>query len=115
MINCPKCESNTETVVFDGVEVDRCQKCKGIWFDKDELVFLESMEGSEAIDLAVDADDSADEAAALNCPRCKEAMTHVEKAESGIFAYEFCSICQGTFFDAGEFRKFKALGQHIYK
>jgi Zn-finger nucleic acid-binding protein len=32
-MNCPKCNSSMEVVAFQGIEVDRCTSCKGIWFE----------------------------------------------------------------------------------
>ena len=31
---CPKCVHEMETVSVDGIEVDRCTQCYGIWFDR---------------------------------------------------------------------------------
>ena len=37
MKQCPKCEIGLTPKNIGYVEVDECQSCKGIWFDKDEL------------------------------------------------------------------------------
>ena len=34
---CPLDGTNLEKVVFQGIEVDVCQKCGGVWFDRSEL------------------------------------------------------------------------------
>ncbi len=34
---CPKCDGVLESHEFQGVLLDRCEKCGGIWMDKDEL------------------------------------------------------------------------------
>ena len=39
-MNCPKCRSEIHEMKFEGVEVDFCSSCKGIWFDKDEMAFM---------------------------------------------------------------------------
>ncbi len=49
-MNCPKCKASMEKVVFEGVEVDRCKGCQGIWFDFQEQKQLKSMKGAAAID-----------------------------------------------------------------
>ena len=50
-MQCPKCAHDMERVTFNGVEVDRCKLCKGIWFDATEHETLRQMEGAEAIDV----------------------------------------------------------------
>ncbi len=49
-MTCPKCEGAMEPVEFEGIEVDRCTKCGGLWFDLLEHEDLKALEGSEAID-----------------------------------------------------------------
>ena len=37
---CPKCGSDMKTEQLDGIEVDRCTVCTGVFFDHDELESL---------------------------------------------------------------------------
>jgi hypothetical protein len=36
-LHCPKCPGLLETYAFEGIALDRCQKCGGIWMDRGEL------------------------------------------------------------------------------
>ncbi len=36
-MNCPKCGMKLIVVHFNGVEVDKCSGCEGIWLDAGEL------------------------------------------------------------------------------
>src|SRR5262249_32307417 len=36
-VRCPKCPGHLETYTFQGIALDRCQSCGGIWMDKGEL------------------------------------------------------------------------------
>lgn len=36
-----------ETVEIEGVQIDRCSKCGGLWFDEFELDDLRAKKGSE--------------------------------------------------------------------
>lgn len=37
-MQCPRCESATLTELDrDGVTIDRCERCRGIWLDRGEL------------------------------------------------------------------------------
>lgn len=35
-MKCPKCGSDLVTKNYDGVEVDHCPECNGVWFDAGE-------------------------------------------------------------------------------
>ena len=35
--SCPKCSGKLEPYTFEGVALDRCHECGGIWLDKGEL------------------------------------------------------------------------------
>jgi uncharacterized protein len=45
-IGCPKCDGSLVEVAHDGVMVDRCDKCDGVWLDKGELERLTEREES---------------------------------------------------------------------
>jgi hypothetical protein len=34
---CPKCPGKLESYTFEGIPLDRCHECGGIWLDKGEL------------------------------------------------------------------------------
>jgi uncharacterized protein len=37
-MNCPRCERNTlEEIDRDGLTIDRCPSCRGVWLDRGEL------------------------------------------------------------------------------
>ncbi|MBA2502325.1 MAG: zf-TFIIB domain-containing protein [Pyrinomonadaceae bacterium] len=36
-LRCPKCDGTLETVSFENVQIDRCNKCQGVWLDAGEL------------------------------------------------------------------------------
>ena len=36
-MKCPRCASRTRKVRVKSVQVDRCMKCLGTWFDADEM------------------------------------------------------------------------------
>ncbi|HKP86879.1 MAG TPA: zf-TFIIB domain-containing protein [Blastocatellia bacterium] len=41
---CPKCDGTLVEINHDGVLVDRCDKCEGVWLDKGELERLTERE-----------------------------------------------------------------------
>ena len=36
-LQCPKCDGTLQAVMFEGVEIDTCDKCGGVWLDANEL------------------------------------------------------------------------------
>jgi PAT family beta-lactamase induction signal transducer AmpG len=102
-IRCPKCRTDMEAVDQDGVEVDRCQQCKGLWFDDGEL---ESIKGMAAV-IGLDTGDTAtgaqhDALRVYDCPRCGGTMTPATDPRQASISFETCQDCQGSFLDAGE-------------
>jgi uncharacterized protein len=107
-VNCPKCKSSMEIVVFEGIEVDRCMKCKGIFFDSRENQRLKSMRGSEVIDSGNPAvGRKYNTLRNVCCPRDGTPMVRMVDAQQSHLWYETCSACGGVYFDAGEFRDYK--------
>lgn len=36
-INCPVCQASFKEVIRDGILIDVCTQCKGVWLDRGEL------------------------------------------------------------------------------
>jgi Zn-finger nucleic acid-binding protein len=36
-MTCPRCSETLEATVRDGVEIDHCPRCRGVWLDRGEL------------------------------------------------------------------------------
>lgn len=49
-IDCPVCGDTMETGVRDGVKLDACRNCKGVWFDRHELSDIWRLEFTAALD-----------------------------------------------------------------
>ena len=45
MLTCPKCQESMRTYERNGINVDQCTGCKGIFLDRGELEALISAEG----------------------------------------------------------------------
>lgn len=109
-MKCPKCHEPFEVVSYNGIEIDRCSGCHGIWFDHREEEELRQLKGAaEALDIGdefVGAKFDAIEHA--NCPRCEVPMHRVSHDGSVEIRFERCTQCKGSFFDAGEFTDYMA-------
>jgi len=109
-MRCPKCRTDMEQIEFDGVEIDRCKYCKGIWFDAGESDLLRNEEAAAVIDTgSARSGRKTNEIDRYRCPRCDGGMLRVVDPQQTHIWYEECTSCKGSFFDAGEFTD---LSQH---
>ena len=44
-LKCPKCDGTLSELTFEEVQIDRCNKCNGVWLDAGELERLTKREG----------------------------------------------------------------------
>ena len=103
-MHCPKCANKMETLEYDGVEVDRCRNCKGIWFDVGERDALRDWNAAAAIDTGDPVKGrETNEIDRYRCPRCDGGMMRMSDPQQSHIWYEECTSCRGSFFDAGEF------------
>ena len=102
-MDCPKCSAEMEILDFKGTEIDRCTRCRGLWFDRLEAESIQDLEGAESIDIGKDADNDLKDQLFVECPKCSSILD--QRIEDGI-KLDICLSCHGTFFDAGEFRQY---------
>jgi uncharacterized protein len=105
-VECPKCGGALQSLVQDGIEVERCAQCGGLWFDRLEADRLRKVRGSAA---AIDTGDATvgeqqNQQGKIECPRCHTQMIRMVDLEQHHIWYESCSVCGGKWFDAGEFK-----------
>ena len=102
------------TVNLNDVEIDRCDKCHGLFFDHLETEILRSVQVAASIEI-----DDKFVGARLNeildvaCPKCQTKMEHVLHTDPFEIKFERCPACKGIYFDAGEFRDY--LEDEIYQ
>lgn len=107
-MQCPKCSAGMEVIDFQDIEIDRCKRCHGIWFDRLEKEKLKQLQGSGEIDIGDDESAAEyNELVFVECPRCFTMLDQAEQ-EDPYPKYEVCPTCHGSFFDAGEFRDYVA-------
>lgn len=97
-----------EQIRISGIEIDRCSRCKGIWFDKQEQTRIQHVRGSYKADIGHQAiGEHYNTIRDINCPRCDVPMEGEEMKRGRLpIEVETCPSCQGAYFDAGEFRDF---------
>jgi len=102
-----KCDHELVKSEIKGVAVERCSKCNGIWFDRDELRKAKDStdEDLRFLDFEIfDTKNKKIQKGESSCPKCGTKMETLEYMNSGV-KIDRCSSCHGVFLDKGEFKK----------
>ena len=106
-LKCPKCQHGMEELTHEGVAIDRCTHCKGMWFDADEAHRLKDLKDGHLLDIGDPKDGwKWDSHADIKCPHCGKQMEKASDSKQKHIWYEVCPD-HGMFMDAGEFKDFK--------
>lgn len=106
-MHCPHCvdlELEPQRVSSKGVEVDRCNRCKGVWFDAQEL---------SRILTTVSTRLSPPRGATVTrrtCPKCFIPLAAFDYPDSDV-EIDMCPECHGLWLDRSEFREIKLVGR----
>jgi Zn-finger nucleic acid-binding protein len=95
-VKCPVCRVPGFVVEFQGVELDMCPDCSGMWFDRGELDLVLGQGQPVARDAAV-----TDEAS-RRCPICRKKMDKVNIGPGRRVLIDSCPEGCGLWFDQGE-------------
>lgn len=108
-MKCPDCQQTLKPIDYKGIEIDECIKCKGKWFDRDELRKAKDRTdddlrwldfdpfGKDAEQLSLASEGKA-------CPKCSKKMSTLKYMDSKI-SIDKCPNCKGVWLDPGEFVK----------
>lgn len=103
-MHCPACLDQTlkQKTLKNGLVVDGCTECRGVWLDRGELLRLTTRrkEAQETIDQLAWDSVQVDR----NCPRCDVSMQQGRILNSDV-ELDYCSQCEGLWFDAAELKK----------
>ncbi len=107
-MRCPKGHGRLKPVYVKSIRINRCGRCGGSWYDRDELRLLKDKESHGDycwIDFDLWKDRERFRAARQQrfaCPRDGKAMITVHYAESPI-TVDLCSECTGIWLDKNEY------------
>lgn len=99
---CPACGGPLIVVEFEGVEVDHCCACHGLWFDAGELDVLVSLGGGDAERLRAALATTPTERSGRRCLRCGRRLQTVAVGDAPAVQVERCRVGHGFWLDAGE-------------
>ncbi len=103
---CPVCKTDMIDVEYEQIELDYCVKCRGVWFDSNELELLFEKINLQNSGLSVSTlisriDESIPEDK-HKCPICKQKMGKVSIGDSLRIVIDICTNGNGLWFDGGE-------------
>jgi len=114
MKTCPRCKTGMSPLEYEGVPIDRCDRCRGEWLDGGEL--------KRILDAAREHPEASAEVEALKqpkirgvllaevrenlpCPACGQTMEAFNYAGDTGIILDRCRHCGGIWLDAGELEK----------
>lgn len=98
-MNCPNCSVPLDIYTYKEIEVDKCPRCGGMWFEYEELDELE--------DMAYEVDDQKgslihrEVATDMKCPNCEKPLKGFQYRLYNMHL-EYCEDMHGFWLDAGE-------------
>lgn len=111
-LTCPVCDTTSMRAfkTSENVEIDMCDKCHGVFFEKGEL--------ADAVELSVDIPQfsqvvAAAQASDKNCPRCDIKLVEFEYAEGTGLMIDYCKKCSGIWLDRGELSRVEDLAPEL--
>lgn len=108
---CPNCHTDTLLPMDqEGVTLDFCSGCKGVWFDEGEAAFyVETTQDVPGLGDVRAAGQSVDK----QCPRCAVNMVQVRYVPDADLMLDICPDCRGVFLDGGELRQLEKLATRL--
>jgi len=98
-MNCPRCNSELAVEDYQGIEVDRCPSCGGMWLDYGELDQLEdTVFDQDKLKGSLKARSFQGE---VTCPKCSGQMQRFYYRSYNL-ELDFCEQGHGWWLDAGE-------------
>lgn len=100
-MKCPVCSALLHRSTVEGIELDLCKHCQGIWFDRFELQKLSATEFEEipVFDVEISNQPKLDR----RCPKDQfHFMRHFFSKNIRV-TIETCPKCAGIWLDPGEF------------
>jgi uncharacterized protein len=98
---CPRCKSSLIVLEYEGIELDWCPSCEGLWFDRGEMELIATHSGVEYSALGFDSQASTTERT-LKCPLCRKSMDKRILGQREPVVADICPACGGLWLDHGE-------------
>ncbi|MBC8131528.1 MAG: zf-TFIIB domain-containing protein [Deltaproteobacteria bacterium] len=103
-LTCVKCTSVLDRATFEGLEVDLCPRCGGLWLDRGEITRAARLPAEEITRLRglltqAGGPPPLPTTHLVPCPACDGKLSEVTL---GSVHVDYCGACHGIFLDRGE-------------
>ncbi len=100
---CPLCHEPLVAFELDGVEIDRCVDCGGVWLDAGELELIAGRAGAPPGEISRALSEARGRRhGTRRCPRCRRKLQVVQVEGSSVVELDRCPAGHGLWLDAGE-------------
>ena len=104
---CPECNEPMVVFELDGVEVDRCLQCEGVWLDAGEIDWIADLAGARQGRLSeILLGAKGPRAGKRRCPRCRQKLRAARMPGEASVEIDRCPRGDGLWFDRGELEAF---------
>lgn len=116
---CPDCQSPLQAKGYEGVTIDVCAACAGIFFDEGEVaqVMAKGLSAMEELDAEIAPAGSIElstsieptKGVARKCPNCSTGMDKFRYMYSSDVVLDECKKCGGIWVEDGELRRMREV------
>ena len=104
---CPNYNEPLIVLDWQGVEIDMCASCGGVWLDAGELEFIGEKAGADTGDLTGMLERARrGDLTKRPCPRCGRKLRALHACEDEPVELDHCPRGHGIWFDRGELQSF---------
>lgn len=120
-MNCPLCKTDTFiTKSYEGVEIDVCKTCQGIWLDQGEIQQIvenritefSEQDKKQTISLAFPGIPESEKNKELACPKCGEQLRPINYAVDSGIIIDTCPNNHGIWLDCHELQKVQEFREY---
>ena len=116
-MNCPNCKIELHPKNIQGISVDECEQCEGIWFEDDELRQVKDKIDSDLnwmdFEILKHPEKFKPKAKRTNCPSCQKPMNVLDYDHTKV-EIDYCTSCNGVWLEKNELEKIiEALEKEI--
>ena len=106
-MKCPRDGTELSRVVSHAIELDKCHRCDGIWFDRGELEQIRDAKLT-GVEKEIEAEYGnptvirGETSGYMRCPRCEGRLQEVQYTVHRQVRIDRCESCLGIWLDVGE-------------
>lgn len=109
---CPNCKDVhlSKVLTKQGVEVDYCDKCRGIWLDKGEIYYFTNT--PTYLKFQIEEALKSKKPSSRRCPKTNESMVSLVLFDT--LTIEYCLVNDGIWLDEGELEKLPGVNKNNF-